>query len=363
MKSPRTLLAALAAFTSGVLAAQTAPATASQDEPIQLSPFVVTTETQKGYLANETLAGMRIKTDLKDVGAAIDVLTEAFLDEVGAVDMNQALKYAPNMQFADYASSGGNGRWFSAPYLSRGVVGSTVMTDFFLTGSVPIDRYNTENLTLLRGPNSILFGIGSPSGIVGASTKRASLGQNSESVRFMADTFRSARTELDASHVLLKNKLAGRFAAVASDQHNDQKPSLNRRNAVYGTVTYKPFSRTTITVNGESGHYDRHFQMYTLTADAYTPWVLAGRPTVNFVTGKGMNNGSTTKENFSTAIGSGIANINGISTSSWLGTNTSRATILTTRSARMVIIESRSIPTKCSPTARPIPTLASPTSR
>ncbi len=310
MKSPRTLFATLAAFTSGILSAQTAPPSATKEDPVQLSPFVVTTETQQSYLANETLAGMRIKTDLKDVGAAINVLTETFLNEVGAVDMNQALKYAPNMQFADYAASGGNGQWFSAPYLSRGVVGSTVMTDFFLTGSVPIDRYNTDNLTFLRGPNSILFGIGSPSGVVGASSKRASLGQNSQSARFMADTFGSARTELDVSHVFVTNKLAGRFAAVASDQHNDQKPSLNRRNAVYGTVTYKPFSRTTISVNGESGRYDRYFQMYTLTADSYTPWVMAGRPTVNFVTGKGMLNGSTTKGNFSTAIGSGLRNVN-----------------------------------------------------
>ncbi|MEN9634032.1 MAG: hypothetical protein RL077_2436 [Verrucomicrobiota bacterium] len=310
MKSPRTLLAVLAAFTSGALTAQTPPTTATKDDPVQLSPFFVTTATQPGYLANETLAGMRIKTDLKDVGAAINVLTETFLNEVGAVDMNQALKYLPNMQYADYADARGNAQWFSAPYMSRGVVGNSVMTDFFLTGSVPIDRYNTDNLTFLRGPNSILFGVGSPSGVVGASAKRASLGQNSQSARFVADTFGSARTELDVSHVFVKNKLAARFAGVASDQHNDQKPSLVRRNALYGSVTYKPFSRTTVTANGESGRYDRYFQIYNLVADAYTPWVLAGRPTVNFVTGKGMTNGSTTKGQFSTAIGSGMANLN-----------------------------------------------------
>jgi len=62
-----------------------------------------------------------------------------------------------------------------AMVLSRGIVGSTVLTDYFPTGAVPIDRYNTDNLTMMRGPNAILFGIGSPSGVVGASTKRAQL--------------------------------------------------------------------------------------------------------------------------------------------------------------------------------------------
>lgn len=303
----------MAAGASAQTPAAASAAGAAGEVPVQLSPFVITSEAESGYMAKETLAGMRIKTDLKDVGAAVDVLTEKFLDDVGAVDMNQALKYVVNMQYADFADTFNNAQWFSASYVSRGVVGNTVLTDFFLTGSVPIDRYNTDNLTLLRGPNSILFGIGSPSGIVGASSKRAALGKNLMSVRFMADTFGSARTELDVSRVLLRNRLAVRIAAVASDQHTDQDPSLNRRNAVYGTVTYKPFARTTVTVNAERGIYDRYFAINNLVADAYTPWVQAGRPTVNFVTGKGMTNGSTTKGQFPTAVGSGLQNLSGAS--------------------------------------------------
>lgn len=298
--------------------AQTASPERPDDDTIVLSPFVITSETERGYQAKETLAGMRIKTDLKDVGAAIDVLTEQFLDDVGAVDMNQVLKYVANMQYADFPG-GGSGdlfnqaQWYSASYVSRGVVGSSVLTDFFLTGSVPIDRYNTDNLTMLRGPNAILFGIGSPSGIVGSSTKRANLGRDAQSLRLVVDTFGSARTEFDVSRVLARNRLALRFAAVASDQHTDQDPSLNRRKASYGTVTWRLLPRTTLTINGELGIYDRYFAMNNLVADGYTPWVTAGKPTVNFLTGKGMTNGSTTKGQFPTSVGSGLANLTGSS--------------------------------------------------
>src|SRR5262249_7040375 len=43
----------------------------SDDETIKLTPFEVTASTDVGYQATETLAGTRIRTDLRDVGSAI----------------------------------------------------------------------------------------------------------------------------------------------------------------------------------------------------------------------------------------------------------------------------------------------------
>ncbi|MES2696261.1 MAG: TonB-dependent receptor plug domain-containing protein, partial [Verrucomicrobiota bacterium] len=232
----------------------------SDESPVELSPFVVSSESELGYLAKETLAGMRIKTDLKDVGAAIDVLTEAFLNDVGVTNMFDALQYVPNMEYNSYPSdndANNNSQWFSASYKSRGIVGSTVLVDFFSTSSIPIDRYNTENLTLLRGANAILFGIGSPSGIVGSSTKRAQLSRHGYTFRFVTDDYGTLRGELDVNRYLLKNKLGVRLNVVAQDKKLYQTPSLNRRNAATLSATYKPFTRTAITVMGETGIYER----------------------------------------------------------------------------------------------------------
>ncbi|MGH7958444.1 MAG: TonB-dependent receptor plug domain-containing protein, partial [Opitutaceae bacterium] len=283
---------------------------ATGDEPITLSPFVVSSEqSEDGYRATHTLAGMRVKSDLKDVGAAIDVLTETFLNDVGVTNMNDALSYVPNMEYNSFSAldPNNNTQFFDASYKSRGVIGNTVLTDYFPTGSLPIDRYNTDNLTFLRGPNSILFGIGSPAGIVGASSKRALLSKNQFSLRHVTDTYGSQRAEWDASYAILKNKFAVRFAAVAQDRKAYQEPSRNRRNAVYGTVTYRPFSRTAITFSTEAGVYERLHNLSNIVADAYTPWVLAGRPTVNWQTGKGQN--APGKGQFSTAIGRGLQNL------------------------------------------------------
>ncbi len=270
----------------------------STDPVIELSPFVVSTETESGYQATETLAGMRIKTNLKDVGAAIDVLTESFLNDVGAVDMFDALKYVANMEYAAFPSTNdafNNSQWFSTSYVSRGIVGSTVLTDYFPTGAVPIDRYNTDNLTMMRGPNAILFGIGSPSGVVGSSSKRAQLNKGSYGVKFMVDSNDSLRGEFDVNRVLIPNRLAFRLAGVRQDRHVKQTPSLNQRNALFGTATYRPWNRTKLTLSLERGSWDRLHVQNSVVSDAYTPWVLAGKPMVSGKVGT-----------FSTAIGSGL---------------------------------------------------------
>ena len=56
------------------------------DEVFNLSPFTVDASDDQGYRATNTLAGSRLNTNLKDVSAAISVVTLEFIEDVGAVD-------------------------------------------------------------------------------------------------------------------------------------------------------------------------------------------------------------------------------------------------------------------------------------
>src|SRR5665213_755821 len=60
------------------------PSSNIDDEAIVLSPFEVTARKDTGYQATETLAGTRIRTDLKDVASSIQVVTKEFMQDVGA---------------------------------------------------------------------------------------------------------------------------------------------------------------------------------------------------------------------------------------------------------------------------------------
>lgn len=282
-------------------------AISEEKEIIKLSPFLVTIEeSESGYLAKSTLAGNRTKTDLKDVGASIDVLTDGFLNDVGAFDMNDALEYVANM--GNYDGSSGDltnsSQWFAAPYNARGFRSDSSLIDFFPAEIIPIDRYNTESMTFLRGSNAILFGIGSPGGSINASFKRPKLNRDAYSFSHMTDTNESQRGEFDINKVLIKNKLGVRITGLAQERHSFKEPSLDRRRGLYGAVTYRPFEKTSITVTMDDGERNRYLALNNVALNSYTPWILAGRPRVNWQTGAGQN--SAGLGNYSTGLATGL---------------------------------------------------------
>ncbi len=298
------------------LPAQTAPANPpderTADETLVLSPFVVTTsESEDGYLARLSTAGNRTKTDLKDVGASIDVLTDDFLNDVGALNMNDALKYVANMGNYDGADNDltNSSQWFAAPYNARGFRSDSSLIDFFPVPIIPIDRYNTESMTFLKGSNAILFGIGSPGGSINSSYKRPNLGHDNYTISYTTDSFESHRGEFDVNKVLLKNKLGVRIAGLAYENHTFKEPSLDRRKALYGAVTYRPFKNTTITAMLDDGRRNRFLELNNVVLDSYTPWVLAGKPTINWKT---RGNASVLTPEANDAVG--VARIDRIST-------------------------------------------------
>jgi outer membrane receptor for ferric coprogen and ferric-rhodotorulic acid len=89
-----TKLAASLAFLIGPAASSDAQGVASAaqavnappDEIIELTPFVVDSTKDTGYQATSTLAGTRIRTDLRDLGSAISIVTAEFMEDTGATD-------------------------------------------------------------------------------------------------------------------------------------------------------------------------------------------------------------------------------------------------------------------------------------
>jgi hypothetical protein len=64
---------------AAVPAPPAAPAPASA-EVIELSPFTVNTDRDVGYQAENTLAGSRLNTNLRDTPASVSVFTKEFLE-------------------------------------------------------------------------------------------------------------------------------------------------------------------------------------------------------------------------------------------------------------------------------------------
>ncbi len=257
----------------------------SNDEgTVELSPFVVSDDKDVGYLATNTLAGTRLNTSLKDTAASISVMTEEFIRDLGTHDVTDALVFANNLQvdrddagnFGD--NPGGNPiPEFYTTYRVRGLP-ATVTRNYF-KWMLPSDSYNVERLEDSRGPNSVLFGLGSPGGIINVATKRARFGRTSSTFSLGAGSYGSWRASLDHNRPLLNNKLALRVNLLADEAKTYRVHQFTKTERAHFNVRYRPFANTEIRTDWEFGTSSENIARPTPVFEGSSAWIAAGRPT------------------------------------------------------------------------------------
>jgi len=211
-------LAALPLLAASLQAQTAPPAPAGQDESvIELSPFVTTASTAKGYVATSSFAGSRVNTPLKDIAAQIDVMTVEFLNDIAATNMDEAVAFSTNNGTPADQNTDGNAGIVNTRAVgrARGFDAITQSADFYET-SLPSEFYHIERLTIANGPQSIRFGLGNAGGAIDVSTKRA-LMRNRGEVSFRTDNNGSLRSTLDVNHVIVPRKFALPLAGVVND--------------------------------------------------------------------------------------------------------------------------------------------------
>lgn len=257
-----------------------APANAQQEssETVELSPFVVTEAGETGWIATETLAGSRIRTDLRDVPNQIETLTKEFMQDLGLNNLDEALIYTANSEsISDYSTltPGDEVNFPASPGRVRGVGTGTRSRNFFQIGDGnATDNYNLERATVASGPHAILFGLGSPAGIFEASPARA-LMRNRYGFTLRYDSENSKRATFDANVVVVPQKLSFRLMGLSQRVYTEKKPNFDRNDRVYGTLTFKPFKNTTLSVQGERNSRSFNKAGRTTAIDFVTPWLIA----------------------------------------------------------------------------------------
>ncbi len=213
-------------------------------EVFTLSPFVVDASDDTGYTAQSTLAGTRISTQVRELGASISIITEQFLEDTGSTDAQSLLTYTANTEVAGALgnySAGSEGGIFDASNARinpqnaqrvRGLSRAELTRDFYST-SIPFDGYNTNRVTINRGPNSVLFGIGSPGGVIDHSLKKAILNVTTNEVKFRLDHRGSYRASFDANRSLLDGRLAIRTAGLYDQTKYNQEPAEEEDQRLY----------------------------------------------------------------------------------------------------------------------------------
>ncbi len=263
-----------------------------EEEVLQLSPFEVSADATTGYAAATTLAGNRLATELRDIGNAVTVITSQFLKDIGATDNKSLLQYTTNTEvggiYGNFSGAGDSSHLdesgkFTNPNGNtriRGLTAADNTRDYFLT-DIPWEGYNIDGVDLQRGPNSILFGQGSPAGIINTRTKTAAF-KDSNEVSIRVGSFGSMRETVDFNKVLLKNELAVRVSAVRNNEKYKQDPAFSDSKRLYGAIRYEPgflkkdSARTIIKANIEFGNTDSNNPRQLSPNDRLSPWFYTG---------------------------------------------------------------------------------------
>jgi len=262
----------------------------TKEDPVILSPFSVSSDKDRGYVATSTLAGTRIKTDLRDLGSSISVVTKEFLDDTGATNLAELMAYTVG---TEVAGTQGN---FSGAVLGevggrpdtdaarrdpqegarvRGLLAPNFTRNYFST-SIPGEAYNTGGFTFSRGANSVLFGLGSAAGVIDQGLRGAQIGKNAGDLQFRYGSHASNRTTLGYNWTLIPGRLALRLDTLYKTDNYQQEPAFDREKRIYAAVEGVVFEnrksrvigRTLVRASFEAGEGTR-------TPPAYTPPTIA----------------------------------------------------------------------------------------
>jgi len=271
--------------------------TSGTETPVVMTPFEVDSSQDTGYRARSSLAGSRVNTDLKDIANPITVVTKDFLTDIGAVDVNDILTYEVGTEGTkDFSSNTPQlGRTSdnatqdpAGATRGRGLAAFDFTRDYFyslsdvITGysaqSVGFDTYNISDITISRGADSILAGLGSPAGIINLAPTLASVERNYTDVSYRFGSYSDERAVLNANIVAIPDVLGFFVAGLYKNAGFEQQPSYDLDRRYYLAATYKPFKKTTIHASYELANVHEHLPNTFTPEDDITQWIQLGKP-------------------------------------------------------------------------------------
>lgn len=280
---------------------------ATGDDTIVLSPFQVDSTKDQGYFAQNTLAGSRMRTNVADLASSITVITAQQMEDTASIDINDVFRYEANTEGAStytpsvqslrndgvvdvnagYNHGGdGNAQTNAGANRVRGLGAPSSSQNYYPTISqVPFDAYNVQSIEISRGPNSMLFGMGSPAGIVNQTTAQAVFNKDTYSAAFRVDDRGSYRGSATFNKSLIDDKLAIYGAVVSDNRRFTRKPSYDDTNRAYGTLTFRPFQKTVIRASVEAYENDNRRPNTLTPRDGVTEWRSGGGWALDTATG------------------------------------------------------------------------------
>ena len=232
--------------------------------------LVVTGDEDEGYNPSSASTATGIDTPLRDVPFSVQVIPRAVLEDRNVTELSDALETAGSV-----VEAGGRGSSVFGPgFLLRGFpVDDGVFRDGISTFSLsPLSANDIEQVEILRGPASVLFGQGEPGGIINLVSKRP-LSEPFYSVSGTVGNFDTYRGAVDLSGPFNPGEDDIRYRLNLSYENEGSFRDLvsSERVLISPIVTIDISEETSVDLYGQYA-YDRE------TIDEGIPFTSEGEP-------------------------------------------------------------------------------------
>lgn len=225
------------------------PVVPPKEDAVVLSPFVVATQQDTGYIAADTLNAGRLRTNLLMTPGTMEVFTRDLLDDLGVFNIDEASAWLTSSHPLE--ANGINGNSLNPASLAlhdsgsnvslRGMATQPSTRNYFLSATTPME-YNVQRVEAGRGPNAILYGEGGPGGGVNYITKQAER-RRFGSLRLRTDTAGTRGASLDFNQPLTRT-LAVRYNASYLDQRSYIDRFVNKSVGHAASLGWQPLETT-----------------------------------------------------------------------------------------------------------------------
>lgn len=217
---------------------------ADDDQVFDLDAFIVDASEQQGYVATTSMSGTRLNQLVKDLPIPIDIITEDFIRDTGALTIREALQYTAGLE-TDIISQqvGENPSRTGTSFRLRGFVSQAALRNGFRREGTS-DTINVSQVDVVRGPNALLYGIGNFGGVVNYVTKTP-LDHFSTNVRLAFGKWDFYRAEIDVTGPVTE-KLGYRVPIAYQTNKSWVDYAETTKQGIAPIITYKLTERTRI---------------------------------------------------------------------------------------------------------------------
>ncbi|WP_428664819.1 TonB-dependent siderophore receptor [Reyranella sp.] len=203
------------------------------------------------YVATRSVTGSKTDQAILETPQSISVVTRQQMDDQAVQSTRQALRYTPGIVSDPRPLNGLS----DTNMLLRGFTPDQYLDGLKLIignfGYTQIDPYLLDRIEVLRGPSSVLYGQGTPGGIVALTSKRPTDTAVHE-VMLQAGTYDLYSAAFDVGgRADGDGKLLYRITGLAKYAGSQVEFSNSRRFAIAPAFTWKPDAATSFTILGQ----------------------------------------------------------------------------------------------------------------